>query len=220
GCGGPRQAVAALNRLLFESHGFRGNAEDYYDPRNSFLNEVLDRHTGIPITLSIVYMAVGRRAGVALSGVGMPGHFLVKSVAGERDELLIDPFNGGAILIPEDCQRLLDQISQGRLRLEPKHLQVIGTRAILARMLHNLKAIYFTAQEYGRALSTVDRLLILYPDCPSEIRDRGLLFSQVKDYRGATQELERYLRLAPGAEDSEVIRKHLRSLRERLAGWN
>ena len=218
--GQSRQAIDALNRFLFESQGFRGNTENYYDPRNSFLNEVLDRHTGIPITLSAIYIAVGRRAGVALQGIGMPGHFLVKHVAGERDELLIDPFNRGKILIPEDCQRLLDQLFQGRLRLEPGHLQVIGPRQTIARMLNNLKSIYFTAEAYSKALSIVDRLLILYPDCPDEIRDRGLLYSQVRDYRRAARDLERYLRLLPGAQDGEVIRKHLRALRERLVGWN
>jgi regulator of sirC expression with transglutaminase-like and TPR domain len=218
--GDSRQVVATLNNVLFQSQGFHGNTENYYDLRNSFLNEVLDRHTGIPITLSAVYLAVGRRAGVALHGVGMPGHFLVKHVAAESEELVIDPFNAGAILLPEDCQRILDRLFEGRLRLEPGHLQVIGTRQTLARMLRNLKAIYFGAHQYGKALSVVDRLLILDPGCPSEIRDRGLLFCQIKEYRRAAENLERYLRLCPGAEDSDVIRSHLRSLRERLVGLN
>jgi regulator of sirC expression with transglutaminase-like and TPR domain len=217
--GDPHRLIAALNAYLFQDQGFHGNTDDYYNPRNSFLNEVLDRRTGIPITLSTVYMEVGRRVGFRLHGVGMPGHFMVKYVAPD-EEIVIDPFNGGAILSPADCQRILDRVYDGKLAFEPRFLATVGTRQILVRMLNNLKAIYFNAQEYAKALAAVERLLILDPRSATEIRDRGLLSSQLKRYADATADLERYLKLAPGAEDTQVIRDHLRSIRERVASMN
>jgi len=215
----PHRLIAALGDYLFREQGFHGNTDDYYDPRNSFLNDVLDRRTGIPITLSTVYMEVGRRLGLRLHGVGMPGHFLVKYVGG-NEEIVIDPFSGGAILSHADCQRLLDKIYQGKVAFEPRFLATVGTRQILNRMLSNLKAIYFQKQEFAKALGVVERLLILAPRTATEIRDRGLLLSQLKRYPEATADLERYLKLAPGAEDSEVICDHLRSIRQRVASMN
>ncbi len=211
--------IAGLNDFLFRDQGFHGNTEDYYDPRNSFLNDVLDRRTGIPITLSTVYMEVGRRLGLRLYGAGMPGHFLVKFVARD-EEIVIDPFNGGAILSPADCQRVLDRMYEGKLAFEPRFLVTVGTRQILARMLTNLKAIYFNCREYAKALAVVDRLLILDPRAATEIRDRGLLSCQLKRYPQAMADLTRYLTLAPQAEDAKVIRDHLRSIRERVASMN
>lgn len=215
----PRRLIETLNAYLFQAQGFRGNSEDYYDPRNSFLNDVLDRRIGIPITLSTVYMAVGGRLGLHLHGVGMPGHFLVKHVAAD-EEMVIDPFNEGALVTSADCQRILDRIYGGKLTFEPRFLTTLGTRRILGRMLSNLKVIYFNNHAYAKALSIVDRLLILDPQAATEIRDRGLLSSQLKRFAEATADLERYLRLAPEAEDAEVIRDHLRSMRERVASMN
>ena len=215
----PHRLIVALGDYLFREQGFHGNSDDYYDPRNSFLNDVLDRRTGIPITLSAVYMEVGRRLGLCLHGVGMPGHFLVKYV-GPAEEILIDPFNGGAILSHADCQRLLDKTYQGKVAFEPRFLAAVGTRQILSRMLNNLKAIYFKKQEFAKALGVVERLLIVEPGSATEVRDRGLLLSQLKRYPEATADLERYLKLAPGAEDSEVICDHLRSIRQRVASMN
>jgi len=211
--------IASLGDYLFKEQGFRGNTSDYYDPRNSFLNDVLDRRMGIPITLSTVYMEVGRRLGARLHGVGMPGHFLVKYV-GPGEEVVIDPFNGGTIVSPSDCQRLLDRISGGKLAFEPRFLSVLGARKILARMLSNLKMIYFNSQAYAKALSVVDRLLILDPRAATEVRDRGLLYCQLNRYPEAMVDLERYLTLAPAAEDAEAIRDHLRSIRQREASMN
>lgn len=215
----PREIIAALNGCLFDTYGFCASASDYYDPRNSYLNEVLDRRTGIPITLSAVYIEVARRIGFRLCGVGMPGHFLVKHVTPD-EEILIDPFGGGAILAAADCQQILDRLSGGKLRLQPSMLAAVGTRQILTRMLHNLKAIYFNAQEYGKALAIVDRLLVLNPCCATEVRDRGLLASQLRRYARASADLDRYLRMAPEAEDRDVIREHLRSLRQRIVSLN
>jgi regulator of sirC expression with transglutaminase-like and TPR domain len=219
GAGDVHRLIAGLSDYLFREQGFRGNTGDYFDPRNSFLNDVLDRRLGIPITLSTVYMEVGRRLGVRLHGVGMPGHFLVKYM-GPDEEIVIDPFNGGRIVAPADCQRILDRISSGQLRFEPHFLSVVGTRRILARMLTNLKVIYFNGQAYAKALGVVERLLILDPHAATEIRDRGLLCCQLKRNREAMADLERYLKLAPDAEDAGVIRDHLRSIRQRAASMN
>ncbi len=215
----PHRLIASLNDHLFQQLGFHGNTEDYFDPRNSFLNDVLDRRTGIPITLSILYMEVARRNGLRLKGVGMPGHFLVKYV-GPDEEIVIDPFHGGALVSPADCQRLIDRVYQGKLTFEPRFLAAVGTRQILFRMLQNLKGVYFGRQQYGKALGVVERLLILDPKAANEVRDRGLLLCQLKRFPEAMLVLERYLRLMPAAEDAEVIREHLRSLRERVASLN
>jgi regulator of sirC expression with transglutaminase-like and TPR domain len=215
----PHRLIAALNEHLFQRLGFRGNSENYYDPRNSFLNEVLDRRIGIPITLSAVYLEVAQRIGFPLCGVGMPGHFLVK-YEGRDEEIVVDPFDGGKTLSSPDYQRILDRIYGGKLCFERGMLAAIGTRQILARMLTNLKGIYFNNQEYAKALSIVERLVILQPQTASEIRDRGLLSCQLKRFADASADLERYLRMVPGAEDSEVIREHLRSLRQRLVALN
>src|SRR3990172_3077102 len=215
----PHRLIVALGDYLFREQGFRGNADDYYDPRNSFLNDVLDRRTGIPITLSTLYMEVGRRLGVRMHGVGMPGHFLVKYV-GPDEEIVIDPFNGGAIVSSADCQRILDRTYEGKLAFEPRFLAALGTRQILVRMLNNLKAIYFNTQAYAKALSVVERLLILEPEAPTGIRDRGLLLSQLKRYPEAMNELQQYLKLAPAAEDAQAIRDHLRSIRQRESSLN
>ncbi len=215
----PHRLIASLNDYLFRQLGFHGNSEDYHDPRNSFLNEVLDRRTGIPITLSIVYMEVARRIGLSLRGVGMPGHFLVKYL-GPDEEIVIDPYHGGAMVSPADCQRLIDGMYQGKLTFEPRFLAAVGTRQILSRMLRNLKGLYYSRQEYGKALAVVERLLILDPKAANEVRDRGLLLCQLKQFPEAILVLERYLRLMPAAEDTEVIRDHLRSLRERVASLN
>lgn len=215
----PHRLIAELSEYLFRRLGFRGNADNYYDPKNSFLNEVLDRRIGIPITLSAVYLEVARRIGLRLHGVGMPGHFLVKYV-GPCEEIVIDPFGGGRIVSPADCQRILDHVFDGKRRFEPGMLATVGTRHILIRMLTNLKVIYFNEEQYDKALSIVERLVILQPQNACEIRDRGLLACQLRRYGDAIADLERYLRMAPEANDAETIREHLRTLRQRAAALN
>jgi regulator of sirC expression with transglutaminase-like and TPR domain len=219
GADDPARLFTDLGDYLFREQGFRGDTENYYDPRNSFLNEVLDRRLGIPISLSAVYMEVGRRLGVRLHGVGMPGHFLVK-YTGSNEEVIVDPFHGGAILSPADCQRILDRVYGGKVGFEPRFLDPIGTRQILIRMLGNLKAIHFNLRAYARTLSAVERLLILNPHAANEVRDRGLLCCQLGRYPEAAVDLEQYLRLVPKAPDAEVIRDHLRSVRLRSASMN
>ena len=166
--------VESLNRYVFEELGFAGDHANYYSPRNSLLNHVLERRMGIPITLSVVYMEVGRRAGLRIEGVGMPGHFIVRAWGGDGRPVLVDPFQG-KVIDEDDCQERLDTIYGGQVPLGEEHLRGVGPRDILVRVLGNLKAIYVQAQLYRRALAAVERILLLAPRDFDERRDRGML---------------------------------------------
>jgi regulator of sirC expression with transglutaminase-like and TPR domain len=213
------EAIAALNGYLFEQEGFHGNEKDYYDPRNSFLNEVLDRRTGIPITLSTVYIEVARRAGVAADGVGLPGHFIVKVSAGGGD-LLVDPYHGGLRLSEEDCQERLDRIYGGRLKVDSAMLAPCGRKSILARMLRNLKAIYLKTGEQERALRTLDLLLEVTPHSGEDVRDRGLLYATMDCYALAARDLQAYVDLFPGALEAAELRGKVAEYRGKAARVN
>ena len=213
------QTAAALTRLLVEDYGLRGNDADYYDPRNSFLNEVLERRLGIPLTLSLVYMEVGARAGVAVRGVGLPGHFVVRLERGETARLL-DPFNGGRPLDEANCRRLVERLGGGRLRFEPAHLRAVSARAILIRMLANLKGVYTALGDWRRARGAVDRILLLAPEAVGELRDRGLLSARLGEPVAAIGDWEAYLRRVPDAKDAATVRRHLRALRQAQAALN
>jgi len=212
-------AVEALNRYLFDEQRFEGNESDYYDPRNSMLHRVLERRAGIPITLSIVYIEVGRRAGLLVEGVSLPGHFIVRASEGEGDEVLVDPFNR-RVTDREECQRRLDVIYDGKVELMDEHLRAVGMRAILARVLGNLKAVYIQAQLFRRALSAVERILLLNPHDLEERRDRGMLLAQLGRMPQAIAETQSYLNLAPDAEDAEAVREQLKKMRLRHAMLN
>jgi regulator of sirC expression with transglutaminase-like and TPR domain len=208
--------VAALNAILFEEQGFTGNTRDYYDPRNSFLNDVLDRKTGIPITLSMVYIEVARRAGVAVDGVGLPGHFIVK-LAGPESDVLVDPFHGGALLSVEDCQQRLDRIYEGRVKVEASMLEPCGRKEILRRTLRNLRAIYARSEDLPRAIRTVDLLLVLDPASPHHLRDRGMLYAALDCYALAARDLEEALRRAPASSEAATLREKIDELRRKAA---
>ncbi|HEX3558114.1 MAG TPA: transglutaminase-like domain-containing protein [Pyrinomonadaceae bacterium] len=212
-------AVAALNRYLFEEQGFAGNEADYYDPRNSMLQHVLARRAGIPITLSIVYIEVGRRVGLRVEGVGLPGHFLVRASEGEGEGVLVDPFNR-KLTDREECQKRLDVIYDGRLALSEEHLRAVGVRGILARVLGNLKAVYVQAQLFRRALAAVERILLLTPHDLDERRDRGMLLAQLNRMPEAISETQGYLNLSPDAADAEVVREQLKKMHLRQAMLN
>jgi regulator of sirC expression with transglutaminase-like and TPR domain len=213
---GVADVIAVLNGYLFEQEGFHGNEEDYYDPRNSFLNEVLDRRTGIPITLSTVYIEVAQRAGVAAVGVGLPGHFIVKVSAGGAD-VLVDPYHGGLRLSPEDCQGRLDRIYGGRLKVDAAMLAPCGRKSILARMLRNLKAIYLKNGEQERALRTLDLLLDVDPRSGEDVRDRGLLYAALDCYALAARDLQSYVDLFPGAAEAAELRQKAAEYRGKAA---
>jgi regulator of sirC expression with transglutaminase-like and TPR domain len=208
-----------VRAALFDEGGFRGNEDHYYDPRNSFLNEVLDRRLGIPITLSVLFLAVARRLGLRAEGVALPGHFLVRADAAGR-ELFVDPYRRGAVLTAEDCAQLWRGQGQGRTAFDARWLEPAAPRQILARMLHNLKRIYGETGDDVRALWVVDRLLLLSPGDPEERRDRGLLAARLGGTGAAIADLEAYLAASRDADDAADIRKLAAELRRRQVFLN
>ncbi len=206
--------IAQLNRLLFEEMGFRGNREEYYDPRNSFLNDVLDRRIGIPISLSAVYLEVARRIGLPLAGVSFPGHFLVRYMGREvATEVLLDPFNRGAILTEEECRRRIREMYQGRVTFRREFLKRAPTKEILERILKNLKAIYEGQRDYHRALKVQHLLLCVHPGGPPLIRDRGLIHYRLALLAQAAADLQAYLQAAPDAPDAAEVRERLEPIK-------
>ena len=203
--------LVALNNYLFSELGFSGNADAYYDPRNSFLNDVIERKTGIPITLSILYLEIGQRLGLKLKGVSFPGHFLVK-VRVSGGELVLDPFAGGRSLSEEDLRERLAQFTGPNtakdLPLED-FLEAATPRQILARLLRNLKGIYLEAKEFDKALGVMNRLVILLPDVPEERRDRGVVYARLECPRAAQDDLSHYASARPKAEDAQSIAAQL-----------
>jgi len=214
----PLEIITALNTTLFERLGFHGNRENYYDPRNSYLNDVIDRRTGIPITLTIVYIDVAKRIGFSIMGVGMPFHFLAKHQS-EDGDLFIDTFNSGRLLGPAGCKELIKQMSGGSVELQSSHLEEVTKKQILTRVLSNLLGIYSTS-DHRRALSVIDRLLLINPESAMYTRDRGLLLAKVGDGKNAIAELERYIEQMPEAPDAELIREQIRSIRQNQARLN
>ncbi|MGE0682542.1 MAG: SirB1 family protein [Candidatus Binatia bacterium] len=204
----PAATLARLNELLFQEERLNGNAADYYDPRNSFLNEVLDRKIGIPITLSVIYMEVGLRLGMNIFGVGFPGHFLVK-YTGPDGEVILDPFHGGTSLTHEQlAQKLRDMYGEGSpfLTQIPRLLTPASKREILVRMLRNLKGVYLQKNDFPRALNAIDRIVLVDPTLATEFRDRGAVQQRLGHLQAATQDFRRYLQMAPQAPDAEAIR--------------
>ena len=233
--------IAILNAFLYEELGFSGNREQYDDPRNSFLNEVLDRRTGIPITLAVIYLEVGRSAGVPLEGVNFPGHFLVRSRASDQtaDDLIIDPFHSGALLSEIDCRRLLREHVGDEAAFDPALLATATRQQIIVRMLVNLKRLYVRMRSFPQARFIADLLLAVDPSALSELRDRGLLAYHMEDFASALRDLEAYLRMMPKdeaadevemesgdadsdapASESAQIWEHVKMLRRRVAGFN
>lgn len=222
----PYTRVAALNHLLFEDEGFSGNRERYGDPRNSFLNEVLDRRTGIPITLGTVYIEVARRVGLTVHGVNFPGHFLL-TVPTQSGPLIIDPFDRGSVLSIEDCRRLWDRHMASTDEFDASVLRPASKREVIARMLHNLKRLFVELRAFPRARDVADLLIALDPTATGELRDRGLIAYQLRDFSGALRDLEEYLRLAPPGPPGEPtspervqLWEHVKTLRRRIAGFN
>lgn len=218
--GDAAQTIAALNQVLFEEEGFRGNVENYYDPRNSFLNDVLDRKLGIPISLAVLYMEVARRIGFPLFGVGMPGHFLLKHYDVDGRQVLIDCFDQGHILSDSDCQQRLDEIYSGQLPLQPDFLLAVSRRQILTRILNNLKTVYLSTRSFKKALPLVDLVLVIYPRSPEDVKQRALLRYSLGLMRGAAEDLEQYLKMSPDASDADDIRQTALSIRRSLAMRN
>ena len=215
----PFARLDALRGYLFEELGFRGDHDDYNDPRNCYINEVLDRRMGIPITLSILFMEVAAAAGFEARGIGLPGHFIV-GVRYDGRDLLVDPYHGGVIVSEEDCRDLVKRTT-GRPSLFKRHLlEGTSTRQMVARLLLNLKHVYLEKQDYGRALSVVERILLLSPRDSTEIRDRGLLQAHLGRAGEAIVDLETYLARTPGAPDADSVRGRVNWLRRKLSDLN
>lgn len=212
-------AVATLNNFIFDELGFAGNQSDYYDPRNSLLSDVLDRRTGIPISLSVVYMEIGRRAGLHVEGIGLPGHFIVRAEGEGIESTLIDPFNGKIIDV-DDCQERLDTTYGGQAPLTEAHLRPVSTREILARLLRNLKGVYAGVGLHRRALSVIERILLVAPDAVEERRDRGALLAQLGRYSEAVIDVQAYLKSAPNLPDAERVAEGLKQMQTQLARLN
>ena len=219
--------VVALNRFLFDELGFAGNADHYYDPRNSYLNEVLDRRTGIPITLSVLYLEIGRRIGLALEGVSFPGHFLVRlRLPGAM--LVLDPFSGGEAQSETDLrERLRRVIPEGEADGVPvselpldAFLEAAGKRQILARLLRNLRGIYREADKPQRLLEVLNRMLIVAPEAHGSLRERGLLYQRLECYRAALNDLQAYAAREPDAPDMDDVRAAVLELTARCARLN
>ncbi len=230
--------LQCFGQFLFDDEGFSGSPDDYDDPRNSFLNDVLTRRTGIPITLSVVYMHVGRRAGLWLEGVNFPGHFLVrcKGLLGDAaptEDLILDPFHGGIVLTERDCARLLSKHAGSDSRFDRVLLAPAFKAQILVRMLVNLKRSYAKLRSFARARDVSDLLLALDPASLTELRDRGLLSYQMGHFGVALADLERYLALtsrrprrdegddeSDEREEFEALWEHVKQLRRRVASLN
>ena len=227
--GSTLSCVRALNAFLFQEEGFRGN-ERYEDPRNSCLNEVLEHRTGIPITLSIVYMEVARRAGLHIDGVNFPGHFLVRCPdVGKRatSGLLIDPFHGGALLSEHDCRVLLQKHVGSEIAFSKSLLAPATRKEIIVRMLLNLKRIYVHMRSFPQARTVTELLVALTPSALSELRDRGLLAYHLNDVTCALRDLQTYLKLSSmsemdkeAREEHDQIWEHVKTLRRRVASLN
>ncbi len=219
---GDREAAEQATTLaerLFGDCGFRGNADDYYDPRNSFMNAVLDRRLGIPITLSLVYTEVAKRAGVHASGVGFPGHFLVRIETDSGEPLMIDPFGGGRVVGRGTLDSLLER-GPGAKRVSRTLLSPASPRAILSRMLGNLKGVYAARGELSRLLVVTSRILELSPDSAADVRDRGLVAMRLGSPQVAEADLKRYLDLEPEAPDVAEIRRIVGKLSVRAVSVN
>jgi regulator of sirC expression with transglutaminase-like and TPR domain len=208
---GPAAVLGTINGHLYRELGFQGNSQDYQDPRNSFLNQVLDRRTGIPITLAVVYMEVARRLGYRLVGVNMPLHFML-AYETEGEPLIVDAFDGGRIMTPGGIQERLSAIAGRDVDLRPEHFGRAAPRMILRRVLNNLRGIYLAQRDYPRALAVVDRMGLILPT-HDVLRDRGLVLYHLRRHDEAEAALRRYLELAPGAPDRSVVEQRLDWLR-------
>jgi regulator of sirC expression with transglutaminase-like and TPR domain len=217
--GDPLKALHRLREFLFEEEGLAGNREDYYDARNSCLNDVLERRLGIPITLALVVMEVGRRVGLSIVGVGLPGHFVVRAELGP-EPVLLDPFDGGAVLTHERAAQLVARAVGERLKLTKRHFAPLGKRQILTRLLMNLRGIYCRRGEWDKALGVFDHLLMLDEQSAAHRRDRGTVLAKLGQLHRAAHDWERYLSACPQAQDADAVRQQLRRVRQRVATLN
>ena len=203
--------ISMLNEYLFDELGFDGAEEDYYDPGNSFLNVVLDKKTGIPITLSIIYAEVAKSIGLNLQIIGFPGHVIVKY----KEEIILDPFYSGRLLTIEDLEEILTRNFGEVVEFVPEYLNEATTEQLLTRLLRNLKNAYTQSYAYNNAMKCTDMILGMQPESPEEIRDKGILEERLLRYDKAIPLLNKYLELQPEADDADFILELIKSVREK-----
>lgn len=214
----PQAQVTRLADYLYRVVGFRGNGEHYYDPRNSLLGQVLRRRLGIPLTLALVAVEIGRRSGVDLVPIGLPGHVVVRHASAA--DVYLDPFAGDIVTSHQILERI---VGADRLALlSDAALQPLENRPLLQRLLTNLKCAYLHCEppQVSQAFAACERLLLLFPDLPTELRDRGLFQLHLGRHAAALRDLERYLELEPLAPDREIMAHYVEALYQMLAGLN
>ena len=210
-----RVDVHRLRKFLFEEEGFTGNADDYYDPRNSCLNDVLDRRRGIPITLSVLAIEVGRRAGLVVRGIGLPGHFMAQA-----DGVLFDPFNGGAVVSREEAGAVVARVLGRAVPLEQSHFAPVPTPHILLRMLANLRRVYVDREEWAKARAVMERLMLLEPESAGHVRDYGTVLMKEGHFARGAACWEDYLKRCPEARDASRVKEQLTEIRRAIASLN
>ena len=215
----PATRGQALAECLFQTAGLHGNREEYGDPRNSYLNEVMRRHLGLPISLSAVFLYVAERLDLPAEGVGMPGHFIV-SVPAAAGPVYLDPFNGGQSLTRADCEHLVQQSTGYHGAFDRRWLRPTPPRDIVARMLGNLRNTYTQLEDWPPLLRVLDRLCELQPDEPSHVRDLGTVLYRSGALRSATERLTEYLTRAPHADDADQVRRSRDLLVDELSRLN
>jgi regulator of sirC expression with transglutaminase-like and TPR domain len=216
----PHEIVSALNSYLFGERGFRGNTWQYSDPANSFLDRVLATRSGLPITLSVVYMEIGWRLALPVAGVALPGHFLARYGTG-ASSLFIDPFNRGRLWSQEQCEtQIATFYGSVTAQLIEQVMAPPTRRSILARILRNLKNLYIEDEQLAAALAAIERIVLLEPDNAQELRDRGLLRARLGQLHPALEDLDRYARMAPSAPDLPQVKQHARALASQAAEGN
>jgi regulator of sirC expression with transglutaminase-like and TPR domain len=229
----PKTVIKLINKYLFEELGFEGNRQEHADPKNSFLNDVLDRKKGLPITLSLIYIELARRLKLPIYGVGLPLHFIVKyktadNIADNKaikdikdiKDIYIDPYNFGAILSEADCKSKVSELYVGKVEFKKEFLDVVSKKQILVRMLNNLRAIYYSRAEYRKLEQVVKRILLITPDSPEDTKLMGFLRYGTSDYPRALWYFKRYLHLEPNALDADQIRRYIEHSKRNLAELN
>jgi regulator of sirC expression with transglutaminase-like and TPR domain len=219
----PLRTVGTINQVLFEEERFSGNRDDYYDVENSLLDRVLSRRTGIPITLSIVYTEIARLIGFPMQGIGLPGHFVIgywQPGGDKMPAMIVDPFSEGQLLTPDDCAARVHAAYGDDVRFTPEWLQPMSNRQVLYRVLSNLKQIYMANEQFHDALHTIDMLLAVQPDAIWELKERGLLHYRTGTFVLALADLRRYLKLAPGGEETDLLKYYVDLLRRLVASSN
>jgi len=209
----PTYLVSILNEFLFDNLGFVGEVDDYYNPKNNFLNEVIDTKSGLPITLSILYVEIAKFIGLDLKIIGFPSHVLVKY----NEEMILDPFNDGRLLDIDDLQEILDRNFDGQIEFEPEFLDEIKPEQVLVRMARNLKNSYFQSYANEKALRCVNMTLAIEPESPEDIRDKGILEEKLLNHEIALKYLNQYLEINPNAEDVDFILELIRSIKTKIS---